>query len=117
MFVLNGSLAIGSQCYHELPRCGAARVSVPQFGLPLAGLDPPGSPSPLPKSARTTSARPIHVSAFARAGDDFYATPSWVTEALPSARFNSSSIRLNTATLAILAIFPIVGRIISLAGC
>jgi hypothetical protein len=57
-------------------------MSAPQFGLPLAGLDPPASPSPLPKSARTTSARPIHVSAFARAGDDFYATPSWVTEAL-----------------------------------
>ena len=53
-----------------------------QLGLPLAGLDPPASPSPLPKSARATSARPIHVSAFARAGDDFYATPSWVTEAL-----------------------------------
>ena len=57
-------------------------MSVPQFGLPLAGLDQPANPSLLPKSARTTSARPIHVSAFARAGDDFYATPSWVTEAL-----------------------------------
>lgn len=56
---------------------------MPQLGLPLvAGLDPPASPSPLPKSARTRSSRPIHVSGFARAGDDFYPTPSWVTEAL-----------------------------------
>lgn len=57
-------------------------MSVPQLGLPLAGLDPPASLSPLPKSARARLTRPIHVSGFARASDDFYPTPSWVTEAL-----------------------------------
>jgi len=57
-------------------------VSVRQFGLLLDGLDPPADP-PCPRSpARARPARPIHVSAFERAGDDFYATPAWVTEAL-----------------------------------
>lgn len=38
-------------------------------------------PTP-PSARRTTQARPVHVSGFAREGQDFYATPTWVTEAL-----------------------------------
>jgi hypothetical protein len=68
--------------YHELPRHGGARVSPEQFGLPLAGRNPPAAAPPLPRPARARSARAIHVSQFERAGNDFYATPSWVTEAL-----------------------------------
>jgi hypothetical protein len=73
---------LGRQCHLDPPQCEAAPMSVPQFGLPLDGLDPRADP-PRPRGpARATPARPIHVSAFQRAGDDFYATPSWVTEAL-----------------------------------
>ena len=67
---------------HELPRHGAAQVSLAQFGLPLARLDPPSVLPPPTRPARIAPARPIHVSAFQRTGNDFYATPSWVTEAL-----------------------------------
>jgi hypothetical protein len=57
-------------------------VKVSQFGLPLDRFDAPAKP-PRPRGhARATPARPIHVSGFARAEDDFYATPFWVTEAL-----------------------------------
>ena len=73
---------LGRQCRHDPPQCGAAPVSVPQFGLPLDEPDPRADP-PRPRApARATPARPIHVSAFERAGEDFYATPAWVTEAL-----------------------------------
>jgi hypothetical protein len=73
---------LGRQCRHDPPQCGAAPVSVPQFGLPLDELDPRAD-NPRPRApARATPARPIHVSAFERAGEDFYATPAWVTEAL-----------------------------------
>ena len=75
-------LRLGHQCHHDPPQDEATPVSVSQFGLPLDGPDPPAA-APRPHSpARATPARPIHVSAFPRAGDDFYATPSWVTEAL-----------------------------------
>ena len=57
-------------------------MSVSQFGPSLAGLDPPDAAPPLRGPDRATPARPIHVSGFERAGNDFYATPSWVTEAL-----------------------------------
>jgi hypothetical protein len=49
---------------HELPRHGAAQVSLAQFGLPLARLDPPGVLPPPTRPARIAPARPIHVSAF-----------------------------------------------------
>jgi hypothetical protein len=67
--------------HHELPRHGGARVIPVQFGRPLAGRDLPAA-APLPRPARARSARAIHVSQFERTGNDFYATPSWVTEAL-----------------------------------
>jgi hypothetical protein len=57
-------------------------VSALQLNLPTAGLDLPAAPLPLRRPSRATSTRPIHVSGFERAGNDFYATPSWVTEAL-----------------------------------
>jgi len=57
-------------------------VSAAQFGLPLDGPDPHAARPPFRDAARETPARPIHVSAFERARHDFYATPSWVTEAL-----------------------------------
>jgi hypothetical protein len=52
-----------------------------QQGLPLA--DPEGQPI-APRSALVLEAerRAVHVSGFQREGRDFYATPSWVTEAL-----------------------------------
>jgi len=62
---------LGRQCRHDPPQCGAAAVSVPQFGLPLDELDPRAD-NPRPRApARATPARPIHVSAFERAGGDF----------------------------------------------
>jgi hypothetical protein len=36
----------------------------------------------LPTASRVADIRPVHVSAFQRTHRDFYATPSWVTEAL-----------------------------------
>jgi hypothetical protein len=64
-------------------RDGAARVSLSQSGLPLAALDPPPSPGlgatpPVPP----TKVRAVHLSGYDRLTQDFYATPSWVTEAL-----------------------------------
>jgi hypothetical protein len=72
----------GRQCHHGLLRWGAAQVSALQLNLPTAGLDLPAAPLPLRGPSRAASTRPIHVSGFERAGNDFYATPSWVTEAL-----------------------------------
>lgn len=51
-----------------------------QPALPLAALHRPASPPPATTNARTV--HPIHVSGFSRTGQDFYATPAWVTEAL-----------------------------------
>jgi len=50
-----------------------------QPGLPLVERDvrPMFAPLPVPAGARA-----IHVSGFERQGSDFYATPSWVTDAL-----------------------------------
>ena len=56
--------------HHGLRRSGAA------------GLDVSAARPHLRGAARTTPTRAIHVSGFDRAGDDFYATPAWVTEAL-----------------------------------
>ena len=53
-----------------------------QHGLPLIEVDrqlvPASSNAPIRKPER----RAIHVSGYQREGRDFYATPSWVTEAL-----------------------------------
>ena len=50
-----------------------------QHALPLAGAGrPTAAPAPPPPSGY----RRIHVSDFDRRGQDFYATPNWVTEAL-----------------------------------
>lgn len=57
-------------------------MSGSQFALSLPELDQAADAARVPSSAPTMSARPIHVSRFERASDDFYATPSWVTEAL-----------------------------------
>ena len=57
-------------------------MSVLQLGLPLAALDGPPAPSPVVIPARPTEHRAVHVSGYDRQERDFYATPSWVTEAL-----------------------------------
>lgn len=57
-------------------------MSVSQLGLPLAQLDTPPARRPPARPARPVEHRAIHVSGYDRAGRDFYATPSWVTEAL-----------------------------------
>jgi hypothetical protein len=50
-----------------------------QHALPLAGVSrPAATPAPPPPAGY----RRIHVSDFDRKGRDFYATPTWVTEAL-----------------------------------
>ena len=60
----------------------SAPMSPHQHGLPLIEVDrqlvPASSKAPVRKPER----RAIHVSGYQRAGRDFYATPSWVTEAL-----------------------------------
>jgi len=50
-----------------------------QPGLPLARIAPP---PPAPARRAPPGARAIHVSGYEREGQDFYATPDWVTEAL-----------------------------------
>jgi hypothetical protein len=60
-------------------------MSSSQLGLPLAQIDVPPAPRPPAKPARpvySAERRAIHVSGYDREGRDFYATPSWVTEAL-----------------------------------
>ena len=49
-----------------------------QPGLPIADLVEPPAVEPFRPDPR----RAIHVSGYQRAGQDFYATPAWVTEAL-----------------------------------
>lgn len=49
-------------------------MSLSQPILPIVPADPTPSPPPL--------GRPVHVSGYRREGQDFYATPAWVTEAL-----------------------------------
>jgi hypothetical protein len=57
-------------------------MSLCQLGLPLGQIDTPPTPRPHAKPARPGQHRAIHVSGYDRAARDFYATPSWVTEAL-----------------------------------
>ena len=57
-------------------------MSLSQPGLPLGQIDTPPARRPHARPARPTEHRAIHVSGYDRAGRDFYATPSWVTEAL-----------------------------------
>ncbi|MDR3538315.1 MAG: hypothetical protein P4L71_17605 [Acetobacteraceae bacterium] len=59
------------------PHPDLERVLLPQPGLPLVA---PAAPASL--VGRTKARRAIHVSGYEREGRDFYATPSWVTEAL-----------------------------------
>ncbi len=49
-----------------------------QPGLPVADLVEPPAVEP----SRPDPRRAIHVSGYQRVGQDFYATPAWVTEAL-----------------------------------
>ena len=57
-------------------------MSLPQLGLPLAGTGPTPAPPPVATQRRLIEARAIHVSGYDRPGHDFFATPTWVTEAL-----------------------------------
>jgi hypothetical protein len=57
-------------------------VSLPQLGEPLAGAGPTSAPPPVSTQRRLIEARAIHVSGYDRPGQDFFATPTWVTEAL-----------------------------------
>jgi hypothetical protein len=50
-----------------------------QNALALHDTKPPAA---LPVASRHAETRPVHVSGFERTSRDFYATPSWVTEAL-----------------------------------
>ena len=54
---------------------------LPQLNLPAARI----VPDPVPQSderAKPARGRPVHLSGYEREGQDFYATPAWVTEAL-----------------------------------
>src|SRR4051794_29054930 len=53
-------------------------ATFPQLDLPTGQRD--AVPVPLP--AGPFRGRPVHLSGYERAGQDFYATPTWVTEAL-----------------------------------
>jgi hypothetical protein len=55
-------------------------VTPRQHALPIIGASTATPKRSAPPAA--TDYRPIHVSGFDRRGRDFYATPSWVTEAL-----------------------------------
>jgi hypothetical protein len=61
----------------------AAELESYQKGLPLpdAAEGPPSAPSATPAEA-IEHRRAIHISGYERRGRDFYATPTWVTEAL-----------------------------------
>ena len=63
-------------------RNDSARMMAYQQGLPLG--DPEGERTANRQSApaRADARRAVHVSGYDREGRDFYATPSWVTEAL-----------------------------------
>lgn len=52
-----------------------------QPSLPLAKIAPP-PPAPASAGRPAPASRAIHVSGYDREGQDFYATPDWVTEAL-----------------------------------
>jgi hypothetical protein len=62
-------------------RAGTPPMSSFQHGLPLLETDTP-LVKPRRPPARLAERRAIHVSGHDREGRDFYATPSWVTEAL-----------------------------------
>src|SRR3954468_20684491 len=53
-----------------------------QHGLPLIEVDRQLGPASSKAPVRKPERRAIHVSGYQREGRDFYATPSWVTEAL-----------------------------------
>jgi hypothetical protein len=59
-------------------RSNEARMTLSQLGLPIGDFDR----SPVAIVAEPAARRAIHVSGYEREGRDFYATPSWVTEAL-----------------------------------
>jgi len=61
----------------KLRLCDAMDVTLPKPDLPFGQIV--ADPAPPAKPAR---GRPVHVSGYAREGQDFYATPAWVTEAL-----------------------------------
>lgn len=53
-----------------------------QTGIPIMDIADQAGPI-TPRAPRTSpSGRPVHVSGYEREGRDFYATPTWVTEAL-----------------------------------
>lgn len=54
----------------------------PQLGLPLADGATHARSGPRALPARRAEGRAIHNSGFSRKGQDFYATPTWVTAAL-----------------------------------
>jgi hypothetical protein len=68
---------------HDIARAGppATDASAPAARQPALPLAVSGGPVMASLSARR-AARAIHVSGFQREGQDFYATPAWVTEAL-----------------------------------
>ena len=53
-----------------------------QHDLPLADTGAPAATTPQPAPVPPAEHRAIHVSGYNRLGQDFYATPGWVTEAL-----------------------------------
>jgi hypothetical protein len=54
----------------------AMDVTLPWFDRPTDRVDSPPSPERPPRG------RPVHLSGYVREGQDFYATPEWVTESL-----------------------------------
>ncbi len=57
-------------------------MSRSQLGLPFVGTETPSSPPAQTETPARAVPRAVHVSGFARENRDFYATPSWVTDAL-----------------------------------
>ncbi len=60
----------------------SAQISPCQHDLPLVGYERQPITGPRTVVARAEERRAVHVSGYEREGRDFYATPSWVTEAL-----------------------------------
>lgn len=60
----------------------SAQTSPYQHDLPLVGYERQPIAGPRTVAARAAERRAVHVSGYEREGRDFYATPSWVTEAL-----------------------------------